>query len=219
MELIKQLLVLAYTLHNMNPTSFIHNDIKTGNIVMYKDKPFLIDFEMCKPFNGRDENDEDICTYSSFEYGFTKVMSRAGTNHYNAPEKSANSNSYISPKTDVYSLGLVILGVLNKTPVTNTIWKSMSEDETRNICGDEVLVRMIQGMMKTDIKERLTISDCLDMLNVVSCKIYNPISHLTQPREEYTPKKRKIPLIILSEEPSPKQSKLLQNNEDETQNQ
>lgn len=93
-----QLLAQLYFLHE---DEVLHNDIKPENIIVYQDYPYFIDFEACKRYARYGQVDE-ICYDSDKRI----IQSSSGTSAYNPPEKERDKN-YITPKSDVYSLGLV----------------------------------------------------------------------------------------------------------------
>ncbi|KAF0982610.1 hypothetical protein FDP41_011540 [Naegleria fowleri] len=97
----------------------IHNDVKPQNIVVINEcTPKLIDWELCEIFYSYDTENE-LCI------GFHELPLESiyGTDKYNAPEKSLDK--LISPKTDIYSLGLVIVEMV--------LGKELSEED-RKLC-------------------------------------------------------------------------------------
>ncbi|KAG2386102.1 hypothetical protein C9374_002548 [Naegleria lovaniensis] len=104
-------------IHSKN---MIHNDIKLDNIVIYTDTnqvqySKLIDFECCKMFVKYNMKDE-VCYRNNED----TLFSGSGTPGYHPPEKLAIINnpnnldlcSSLTPKSDIYSLGIVFLELL-----------------------------------------------------------------------------------------------------------
>ena len=87
-------------LHSMTPP-IIHRDIKPSNIIITSyNYAMLLDFNAAKQFSGQNESDTVLI----------------GTPGYAAPEQYGFSSS--SPKTDIYSLGIVLREMLDSiTPV------------------------------------------------------------------------------------------------------
>lgn len=88
-------------LHSMTPP-IIHRDIKPSNIIITSyNYAILLDFNAAKQFSGQNESDTVLI----------------GTPGYAAPEQYGFGSS--SPKTDIYSLGVVLremLGSITPTP-------------------------------------------------------------------------------------------------------
>lgn len=89
-------------LHSMTPP-IIHRDIKPSNIIITSyNYAMLLDFNAAKQFSGQNESDTVLI----------------GTPGYAAPEQYGFGSS--SPKTDIYSLGIVLREMLGSiTPVPN----------------------------------------------------------------------------------------------------
>ena len=87
-------------LHSMTPP-IIHRDIKPSNIIITSyNYAMLLDFNAAKQFSGQNESDTVLI----------------GTPGYAAPEQYGFGSS--SPKTDIYSLGIVLRKMLGSiTPV------------------------------------------------------------------------------------------------------
>ena len=87
-------------LHSMTPP-IIHRDIKPSNIIITSyNYAMLLDFNAAKQFSGQNESDTVLI----------------GTPGYAAPEQYGFGSS--SPKTDIYSLGIVLREMLGSiTPV------------------------------------------------------------------------------------------------------
>lgn len=87
-------------LHSMTPP-IIHRDIKPSNIIITSyNYAMLLDFNAAKQFSGQHESDTVLI----------------GTPGYAAPEQYGFGSS--SPKTDIYSLGIVLREMLGSiTPV------------------------------------------------------------------------------------------------------
>lgn len=87
-------------LHSMTPP-IIHRDIKPSNIIIASyNYAMLLDFNAAKQFSGQNESDTVLI----------------GTPGYAAPEQYGFGSS--SPKTDIYSLGIVLREMLGSiTPV------------------------------------------------------------------------------------------------------
>ncbi|KAG2389620.1 hypothetical protein C9374_014180 [Naegleria lovaniensis] len=83
--------------------NMIHNDVKPQNIVKYDNHYYLIDFEISETF---DECIETDARYECKRNG-KELTCKSYSKGYRAPER--DNEHKISPKSDVYSLGLVIL--------------------------------------------------------------------------------------------------------------
>ncbi|KAG2373077.1 hypothetical protein C9374_012923 [Naegleria lovaniensis] len=114
----------------------IHNDVKPLNIIRFDHHYFLIDFEISEMF---DRTQEYWATYECKRNGQV-VRSKSYSQGYRAPERK--SEYIVSPKSDIYSLGLVVLESLNlrvkdyeptKTTLSKLLWhdnEDISELET-----------------------------------------------------------------------------------------
>lgn len=89
-------------LHSMTPP-IIHRDIKPSNIIITSyNYAMLLDFNAAKQFSGQNESDTVLI----------------GTPGYAAPEQYGFGSS--SPKTDIYSLGIVLREMLGSiTPASD----------------------------------------------------------------------------------------------------
>ena len=87
-------------LHSMTPP-IIHRDIKPSNIIITSyNYAMLLDFNAAKQFSGQNESDTVLI----------------GTPGYAAPEQYGFGSS--SPKTDIYSLGIVLREMLGSITPT-----------------------------------------------------------------------------------------------------
>lgn len=90
-------------LHSMTPP-IIHRDIKPSNIIITSyNYAMLLDFNAAKQFSGQHESDTVLI----------------GTPGYAAPEQYGFGSS--SPKTDIYSLGIVLREMLGSITLTSDI--------------------------------------------------------------------------------------------------
>ena len=106
-------------LHSMTPP-IIHRDIKPSNIIITSyNYAMLLDFNAAKQFSGQNESDTVLI----------------GTPGYAAPEQYGFGSS--SPKTDIYSLGIVLREMLDRITPVPDCRKMYSDDTSRKIpvCG------------------------------------------------------------------------------------
>ena len=98
---------LARSLHQAHRKGLVHRDIKPGNILMDADGgPHIIDFGLAL-------RDEEI----------TNGTSLIGTPAYMSPEQARGEGHRVDPRSDIYSLGVVLYELLTgKRPhhATNT---------------------------------------------------------------------------------------------------
>ncbi|KAL9650305.1 hypothetical protein ABK040_014959 [Willaertia magna] len=132
----------------LEQTNFIHNDVKPENMVKYDEHWFLIDYEISLIFDPQKETKSE-----SFTFG------------YRAPERRIDN--LVSPKSDVYSLGLVILEIL-KGKRRNS-WESKDEKEIFQKCDklaiiDKTILKLLKSMLRQDSKQR---SSPLDLVNLL----------------------------------------------------
>ncbi|KAF0975266.1 hypothetical protein FDP41_006018 [Naegleria fowleri] len=114
--------------------NMIHNDVKPQNIVKYDNHYYLIDFEISETF------DECIETDTRYECkrGDKELTCKSYSKGYRAPEREKEHK--ISPKSDVYSLGLVVLECLklnkvdcrNKSKIEECL-KRQEEESSRTL--------------------------------------------------------------------------------------
>ncbi|EFC50884.1 predicted protein [Naegleria gruberi] len=155
-----QLLAQLYFLHE---DEVLHNDIKPENIIVYQDYPYFIDFEACKRYARYDQVDE-ICYDSDKRI----IQSSSGTSAYNPPEKERDKN-YITPKSDVYSLGLVFAKMLGVALQT----KKYIDFELLKKTNDHTICNLIGKMVLHDIKLRPSVQQCLEVLGISKDEFYS----------------------------------------------
>lgn len=100
-QFVKDLLGTLVLLERGNIT---HNDIKPDNIVLYDGHWFLIDYELSKSFK--------LKRGKYFDCNNGKLRCERFSRGYRPPERI--NSLIISPRSDIYSLGLVILELLHQ---------------------------------------------------------------------------------------------------------
>ena len=155
----QQLVLLLITeLGLIHSQCIIHNDVKPQNIVVYgHDKTLrvkMIDFDLSvwfRTFNYA----KDLCV----DLGGRPLKSSAGTRGYNAPEKDQKMNETISPRSDVYSAGIVCAEVL-----AGKLFGHKSKGVQEFIKKGDVWGVLIEQMTKNARHERLNVSQCFEYL-------------------------------------------------------
>ena len=151
---------LAY-IHNRQPYSLIHRDIKPTNILLTNSKVAKItDFGLSKFANIYRNNSNDNLTNLDNNSKYTKLTedltSFVGTERYMAPE-SINTTDY-SNKVDIYSCGILLYEMFeNKRYIPN---KKMNWYYTpKNIKNI-----ITENMLNVNPQERLDALNLLDLL-------------------------------------------------------
>ncbi len=111
----------------------IHRDLKPSNVMvtMVDDKPAIrvIDFGIAKALSAE--------TLS--ETQFSLIAHFVGTPHYVSPEQLAFNSAQLGPRTDIYSLGVLLFKLLsNTTPLENHPAYQAALDQQRNLALDEL---------------------------------------------------------------------------------
>ncbi|KAL9653422.1 hypothetical protein ABK040_002058 [Willaertia magna] len=153
---------LLIDLHNLHAQRVIHNDIKPQNIVKFNNMFKFIDFGISKEYSRYDKQNEQC-----FGMENKVLTSKSGTKGYFPPEKLENGNGEITPKSDIYSLGLVItskvlppsLNCENSNEVIDAITKWQPNDEI-----NKAIKVVLLGMVKVEKVERFSISECIKIL-------------------------------------------------------
>ncbi len=144
-------------IHNRQPYSLIHRDIKPTNILLTNSKVAKItDFGISKFYN---KKIFDISNNESYETlhdnDFTKDV---GTHRYMAPELKNNNTKYTN-KIDIYSCGILLYELFeNKRYNPNETFKwYYTPKKIKNI--------ILNDMLCSDPKDRKTALDILDTYN------------------------------------------------------
>ncbi|KAL9653903.1 hypothetical protein ABK040_012962 [Willaertia magna] len=171
-NLISFIIDMFLELYNLHLQKVIHNDIKPQNIVKFQGIWKLIDFEISEKYK---KFDQDKCYNAKDKV----VESKGGTYGYYSPEK--NTTKLITPKSDIYTLGLVILKLLYKKELTKDIMadpksalefiskKQMSDEK------DEVIKNLLLGMLTIDVKTRSSLEVCLEVTEDLCGKSFKQI--------------------------------------------
>jgi serine/threonine protein kinase len=95
---------LARAIHHAHENGIIHRDLKPGNILFDADgTPKIADFSIAKYFNRRGDPTETVA-----------IM---GTACYMAPEQAWGHSRSVTPRADIYSLGVILYQALTgQTP-------------------------------------------------------------------------------------------------------
>jgi serine/threonine protein kinase len=106
---------LATALQEVHDRGVIHRDIKSANIMVdAKNRPIVMDFGIAR-------------TAGTAEGGLTEEGSLLGTPAYMPPEQVAGELAKIGPRSDVYSLGVVLYEVLTgRTPFRGALGQVFS---------------------------------------------------------------------------------------------
>jgi serine/threonine protein kinase len=107
---------LSYAFKVMHSKGLIHNDIKLANVLLEEDKEEILFPVIC------DFGSVQVLTSAQVIKGFHLIDVKSGTFQYCAPEvlKCFNKSERISNyKTDVFSLGILLLEIFTKKPA----WK------------------------------------------------------------------------------------------------
>lgn len=144
LHLIKQMVESIHELHSLN---IIHNDIKLQNFIVYKDNKNILKVKCI---------DLECCYF--IDHNNPKIYSKnvLGTDGY---MNLSSSRGLISKKTDVYSLGVSMVEVMN-----GDIWsgdEETYEDSRKNVLyflkqihkNDENIGKIIKRCISTDEKK------------------------------------------------------------------
>jgi WD40 repeat protein/serine/threonine protein kinase len=110
---------VAEGLEAIHTQGLIHRDLKPGNILIDHDGlPILTDFGLVLP----EQDSEHLTTTGAV----------AGTPAFMAPEQAAGEIHRVGPRTDIYSLGVVLYRILSGRlpftgPPTTVLWKIVHE--------------------------------------------------------------------------------------------
>ena len=157
-------------LHSMTPP-IIHRDIKPSNIIITSyNYAMLLDFNAAKQFSGQNESDTVLI----------------GTPGYAAPEQYGFGSS--SPKTDIYSLGIVLremLGSITPAPDIAPILHRLNLIAERCIIlrSTILLLPVIQVNMHTITMIIQTMQPMPILLNELSTTVLPVFSHPDFARE------------------------------------
>ncbi|XZE56297.1 serine/threonine protein kinase [Planctomycetaceae bacterium SH139] len=111
----------------------IHRDLKPSNVMvtMVDDKPMIrvIDFGIAKALSAETSSNTQLSLIAHF----------VGTPHYVSPEQLAFNSSQLGPRTDIYSLGVLLFKLLcNTTPLENHPAYQVARDQQQNLALDEL---------------------------------------------------------------------------------
>ena len=148
----KIIIQLLSELKRLHDSKIIHNDVKPSNIVIYNGVARLIDYEIHHKY--RFEYDESV-----YNENREMITSRSGSPSYNAPEKIKEGNYSISPKTDVYSMGLVFIELILDKRVK--IGELHRDELTKRCHFFPNLSNVILKMISEEKEKRPTAFECL----------------------------------------------------------
>ncbi|MDQ7781149.1 MAG: serine/threonine-protein kinase, partial [Planctomycetota bacterium] len=115
-ELLRVIRESALALDYAHSHGIVHRDIKPSNILMTRaDQPKVSDFGLAK----------DLASVSHV----TATHELLGTPEYMSPEQCQGDNKKVGPRSDVYSLGVVLYeGVCGRTPFSgSTLFEILSQ--------------------------------------------------------------------------------------------
>lgn len=97
---------VALAMHEVHLRGVVHRDLKPGNIMLEGGEPIIMDFGLARldPSNRTDSN-----------LGISIQGNPIGTRHYMPPEQVRGNSSEMGPRSDVYSLGVVLYEMLTST--------------------------------------------------------------------------------------------------------
>ncbi|KAL9648600.1 hypothetical protein ABK040_016234 [Willaertia magna] len=161
-EVLHLMVDLLIDLYNLHFQKVIHNDIKPQNIVQFKNMFKFIDFGISHKYIKYDEQNEQCFTKEN-----KVLISKSGTKGYFPPEQLENGNGEITPKSDIYSLGLVITSIVlsplrkweNHTEVFSAINRWKPNDEIY-----KAIKEVLLGMLEVEKVKRLGIKECIKAL-------------------------------------------------------
>jgi serine/threonine-protein kinase len=103
-------------IHYVHGQGFVHRDLKPGNIIMdLENHPNIIDFGLSKC-----ERDEDMMAIERYRAArdlirrnrISEYPSILGTPAYASPEQASGDAFHASPRSDIYSLGIIFYELL-----------------------------------------------------------------------------------------------------------
>jgi non-specific serine/threonine protein kinase/serine/threonine-protein kinase len=138
-ERIRAIIALAYGVQHAHQRGIVHRDLKPANIIMSEVdghlRPKLIDFGIAI---GIDQGSSDSVR-NSYE--------RAGSGPYMSPEQYADDNSDIDTRSDVYSMGVVLLSLLLPSGLRDLGEPSPEREQLHN--------RLLESLQRSGIERAL----------------------------------------------------------------
>ncbi|WP_372367459.1 protein kinase [Candidatus Uabimicrobium sp. HlEnr_7] len=96
---------IVEAVHYAHEQNIIHRDLKPRNIIIDKEQnPYLLDFGLAKVINDVDRS-------------ITQSGQIVGTPKYMSPEQARGEVEKITPKSDIYSLGVILYEILTGKPL------------------------------------------------------------------------------------------------------
>lgn len=128
---------LANALQHAHDHGVVHRDVKPGNVLVdLEDRAMLLDFGLARLF----EDDSDL----------TMSTDAVGTPDYMAPEQVRSSFGSVSPRTDVYALGVTLYECLaGAVPFAS---ESRHETMTRIVRGEAPRLRQFDRSIPHDLE-------------------------------------------------------------------
>ena len=91
----------------------IHRDLKPANIIIHPIRePVVMDFGLARRSDSGDDTTDDRAAPSAPDHGLTQFGSVLGTPAYMPPEQARGDVAVIGPRSDVYSLGVILFELL-----------------------------------------------------------------------------------------------------------
>ncbi|CAD8160222.1 unnamed protein product [Paramecium pentaurelia] len=165
-DILTQLCKGLLDLHQKN---IIHRDIKPANVLIKNGIFKLVDFG-----------------FALIENQYDSIIKRyhVGTTMYMAPEIHL-FNQY-SEKTDVWALGIILHEMLFKAAPKfkfndQTLLQEIKENcQTLEILHQNLIFRLLDGMLQLDSEDRLTIQQILNIIQENKSSISKQVSHLVK---------------------------------------
>ncbi|HPY74613.1 MAG: serine/threonine protein kinase [Planctomycetes bacterium] len=166
---------VAQGLHYIHKKNIIHRDIKPSNILMQKnEEPIIIDFGIAKDIDNEDWN-------------LTKKGEILGTVQYMSVEQIECNQELIGPRTDIYSLGLVLFEIATKKAAYSNNLVQALQEKILNKCPytprsinpdipiilENIILKAIQKDPKNRYKTAQEFSQALD--DFINDKITLPL--------------------------------------------
>ncbi len=128
---------IALAIHHLHTQGVIHRDIKPSNILLdERSQPYVTDFGLAKIFDT--------------DGGQTRTGAIVGTPSYMSPEQAAGRNHFISPRSDIYSLGAMLYEMLTGRPPYREA--NVLDTLVQVLEGEPILPRRLNAAIPRDLE-------------------------------------------------------------------